>query len=125
MLKHRTIEEAEREFKSIQKWLVQTGFKQYPSTLSKNALSYEYREKIDGPDCDCNDKPPAIHAKLHPPIPIDHNIVGPDIQFEIFGEQNEMWLKIELYSIDTYMLDNEFNLIIKRMTRIWNAFCKE
>ena len=51
----------------------------------------------DWPDCECNDKPPAI--SLHPSSFEINGATHSGVQFELCGELHGRWHKLKMYSV--------------------------
>lgn len=104
--------------KQIIEMILNTGFKEYKNPYEpKETRTFASIDKIDGPDCDCNDRPPEIHLKYH-------NLGGQDyksIELEVVGESSNNWIRMMIYSITPEEFKEKFPKIIKALSAMWIA----
>lgn len=76
------------------------GWLDYPDALhSQSRNLYAPRSSSDSlRDCACNDKPPGIYLREHPPYRADGL---PSYEVELCGEWAGVWVKFMAYSLQT------------------------
>jgi hypothetical protein len=83
------------------------------------------RGGIDGPDCECNDKPPSLMVWPHlfdGAWADAHNVKNTgSVTLEICGERGGQWLKFHVYSLTPAVFFDRLALASAQLTAAWRA----
>lgn len=94
-MKHINLDELKSELESSG-WRVEE--KLFPDDSEQcRWYAWNPNRPIDWPDCECNDKPPAV--RLHPSLFERRGSTHSGVQFELCGELHGRWHKLEMYSV--------------------------
>ena len=89
------------------------------------------RQRIDGPDCECNDKPPGLivwphvfsdeFRRKHDNLPKN----GGSVEIELTGERAGLWLKFRVYSITPAEFFDRLPLASRQLVAAWRSAAAE
>jgi hypothetical protein len=104
--------------------------------IANNNIAAEYngcnwyawnRQRVDGPDCECNDKPPALivyphvfSAEFMRRHDVSHANAG-SVEVEVCGERGGQWLKFRVYSITPAEFFERLPLASRQLAAAWRA----
>jgi hypothetical protein len=102
--------------------------------ITRNGLQGEHnacdwyawrRDRIDGPDCECNDKPPGfvVWPYLFSGAFVDQHGVqnAGSVTVEICAEHGGQWLKLQVYSLSPALFFERWPLAARQLTAAWGA----
>lgn len=102
-------------------WLESEGF-----TVGKNHLNFEMNNvgwyawrRIEGTDCECNDKPPSL--VIWPYSMVNYGETFESVEIEITGERKGVWWKLKAYAIQAKELKEKLPMIENTLVYAWNG----
>lgn len=69
----------------------------YPRTNECEWYAWMPKRPADWPDCECNDKPPAV--SLHPFLFTANGKTHDSSEFQLTGQMHGRWYTLKLYSV--------------------------
>lgn len=100
--------------------LISAGGKEFSNKPSGGyARAFVFKNWLDLPKCECNDRPPDIHVYVWGEIfKYPGNVV-----FEIVGQFQSQWVKIEIYSVEREKALELLPRLKSTLARMWAAYC--
>ena len=103
--------------------------------INRNSVAEEWngcnwyawqRQRIDGPDCECNDKPPGLMVWPHvfsAEFVRRHNVPSNNgsVELELCGELGGNWLKFRAYSLTPAEFFDSLPLASRQLSAAWRA----
>ena len=96
-------------------FLCEKGFKIISPVYDECELLLSNTLAITGPDCECNDRPPCLIAK----ISVIDRFVG--VTYRIRGEINGVWSDFSVYSLTENEAIDRYDDVVKMLTAAWAA----
>jgi hypothetical protein len=79
---------------------------------------------LSGPNCACNNKPPALLVRAYPDtFEVCSGLIPGKVEFQIAGEAGDgRWLSAEIYSVAREEVEEIFPDVEAAATAMWGAF---
>lgn len=108
-------------WEEIKVWLESEGFTIGRDNMKSemNTVDWYAWRRIDGIDCECNDKPPSLVIW---PYRYNHSgqIFEP-AEIEIIGKRKGVWWKLKAYAIQAEDVKEKLPMIEKNLVHAWNG----
>ncbi len=106
-------------FTQVSEALLAAGGREYPHPIDGDMVRVFSFPVEEGPECELNDKPPAIHVTSWR----DFNGHPGRVTFEVCGQFGGEWLKADIYSVSREDAIAFLPKAKKTLIAIWATYC--
>lgn len=112
--------------KDVKELFERAGWVEFPAkqSLTQGVVACFASRALQGGHCDCNDRPPQVHAQVHDfRLPQMPNQVR-SVTFKVTGEHGGQWASLQVYGVSFEEVEQYLYKAVTVGQALWDAYCK-